>query len=66
MEGKAIFIQAGGHEFHYIPCLNERDDWIHALADIALANLHGWLGLEHSEEQLAQSRQRALERGSTK
>ncbi|MEP6877928.1 MAG: ferrochelatase, partial [Nitrosospira sp.] len=24
MEGKAIFIQAGGHEFHYIPCLNER------------------------------------------
>ncbi|MEP7074006.1 MAG: ferrochelatase, partial [Nitrosospira sp.] len=44
MEGKAIFIQAGGHEFHYIPCLNERDDWINALADIALTNLHGWLG----------------------
>jgi ferrochelatase len=66
MEGKAIFIQAGGHEFHYIPCLNERDDWIQALSDIALANLHGWLSLEHSEEQLAQSRQRALERGATK
>ena len=66
MEGKAIFIQAGGHEFHYIPCLNERDDWIQALADIALANLHGWLNLEHSGEQLAQSRQWALERGATK
>lgn len=66
MEGKAIFIQAGGHEFHYIPCLNERDDWIQALADIALANLQGWLSLEHSKEQLAQSRQRALEKGATK
>lgn len=44
MEGKNIFIQAGGHEFHYIPCLNERDDWIHALGDITLANLQGWMG----------------------
>lgn len=66
MEGKAIFIQAGGHEFHYIPCLNERDDWIQALADIALANLQGWLGLEHSEEQLTESQRRALEMGAAK
>lgn len=66
MEGKAIFIQAGGHEFHYIPCLNERDDWIQALTDIALANLHGWLGLESSEKQTTQSRQRALEMGAAK
>lgn len=43
LEGKTIFIQAGGHEFHYIPCLNERDDWINALADIALTNLQGWV-----------------------
>nr|WP_090370486.1 ferrochelatase [Nitrosospira sp. Nl5] len=66
MEGKAIFIQAGGHEFHYIPCLNERDDWIQALADIALANLQGWLGVEPSEKQTNQSRQRALEMGAAK
>ena len=66
MEGKAIFIQAGGHEFHYIPCLNERDDWINALADIALTNLHGWLGLEHPEELTVQSRQRALQMGAPK
>ncbi|BCT69000.1 Ferrochelatase [Nitrosospira sp. NRS527] len=69
IEGKAIFIQAGGHEYHYIPCLNERDDWICALADIALANLQGWLGLENAkeenaEEKRAQSRQRALELGA--
>jgi protoporphyrin/coproporphyrin ferrochelatase len=66
MEGKAIFIQAGGHEFHYIPCLNERDDWIQALTDIALANLQGWLDLESSEKQTTQSRQRALEMGAAK
>jgi protoporphyrin/coproporphyrin ferrochelatase len=66
MEGKAIFIQAGGHEFHYIPCLNERDDWIQALTDIVLANLQGWLGLESSEKQTTQSRQRALEMGAAK
>ena len=43
MEGKASFIGAGGGEFHYIPALNERDDWIHAMCDIALENLQGWI-----------------------
>lgn len=66
MEGKAIFIQAGGHEFHYIPCLNEREDWIKALADIALTNLQGWLGLEQPEELTAQSRRLALQMGAIK
>jgi ferrochelatase len=51
MEGKAIFIQAGGHQFHYIPCLNERDDWIHALGDITLANLQGWAGLGFADKK---------------
>ncbi len=54
MEGKAIFMQAGGQEFHYIPCLNERDDWIQALADITLANLQGWLGPEQPDEKMEQ------------
>ena len=35
MECRDAFIKAGGREFNYIPCLNERDDWIAALADIA-------------------------------
>jgi ferrochelatase len=42
MEGKTEFIQAGGKEYLYIPCLNERDDWIRALADIATTHLQGW------------------------
>ena len=64
IEGKTTFIQAGGQEFHYIPCLNERDDWIHALADIALTNLEGWLGLEESKENAEQSRQLAVKMGA--
>ena len=42
MEGKAEFLQAGGKEYQYIPCLNERDDWIHALANLAETHLQGW------------------------
>lgn len=43
MEGKASFIGAGGGEFHYIPALNERESWIHAMCEIALDNLQGWV-----------------------
>jgi len=42
-EGKSAFLKAGGKEFHYIPCLNERPTWIAALADLAMRNLQGWL-----------------------
>ncbi len=46
VEGKKIFTDAGGKAYHYIPCLNERGDWIAALADIAQSNL--WLESEPS------------------
>ncbi len=42
VEGRARFIAAGGKEYHYVACLNERDDWLHALADIAARHLLGW------------------------
>jgi ferrochelatase len=42
MECKAAFLTSGGEEFHYIPCLNDRPDWIAALADIATRHLGGW------------------------
>jgi len=62
-EGKEDFQHAGGGEYHYIPCLNERPDWIHALTELVLENLHGWL---HKPEpaQLEQSRLRALATGA--
>jgi protoporphyrin/coproporphyrin ferrochelatase len=42
IEGKHDFMAAGGKEYRYIPCLNENDEWIRALADIATQHLQGW------------------------
>lgn len=42
IEAKGTFVGAGGQTLNYIPCLNERDDWIHALADLTLKHLSGW------------------------
>jgi len=42
IEGRSEYLRAGGKEYHYIPCLNERDDWIHALAQLAANHLQGW------------------------
>jgi ferrochelatase len=68
IENKAAFLSAGGGEFHYIPCLNERDDWIRALCTIALENLGGWLTTGSDRVSAAQaadaSRQRALAHGA--
>ena len=62
-EGKEDFQHAGGGEYHYIPCLNERPDWIHALTELVLENLHGWLQ-KPDPVQLEQSRLRALAAGA--
>lgn len=43
IEGKAIFLGAGGKEFHLIPCLNDRPGWIEALAEVARDHLGGWV-----------------------
>ena len=51
MEGKEIFIHAGGGEYHYIAALNENDAWIDAMTTIALENLQGWVTLEWDAEQ---------------
>ena len=53
------FLHAGGGEYHYIPCLNERPDWIHTLTDLVMDNLHGWLD-KPDVVALEQSRLRAL------
>ncbi|WP_312556785.1 ferrochelatase [Empedobacter brevis] len=38
MEGKEEFLKAGGEQFTYIPCLNDRQDWINTLVKW----LNGW------------------------
>lgn len=64
IEAKHTFIQAGGKEFHYIPCLNERSDWIEALADITCTHLQGWLDIEVTAEAAKLSRELALAMGA--
>jgi ferrochelatase len=64
MEGKEDFQHAGGGEFNYIPCLNERNDWMHALTDMVMDNLQGWLIAPNAAE-LEQGRLRALAMGAT-
>jgi ferrochelatase len=43
IEGKAIFLGAGGKEYHLIPCLNDRPGWIEALAEIVRDHLGTWM-----------------------
>jgi protoporphyrin/coproporphyrin ferrochelatase len=42
IEGRELYHSAGGGELRYIPCLNDRDDWIEALARLTACNLQGW------------------------
>jgi len=62
IEGKRVFRSAGGDEFNVIPCLNEHPQWIGALADLAFANLQGWLQPppDRSEREATKLRAAAL------
>lgn len=64
MEGKTLFLQAGGKEFHYIACLNERDDWLRALTEIAMENLCGWLDGSKDGRGAKEAKQRAVAMGA--
>lgn len=65
MEGKEEFQHAGGGEYHYIPCLNTRDDWMHALTDLVMDNLQGWL-VNMDDGELKDSAARAKAAGATR
>ena len=41
-EGRDDFIAAGGKAYHYIPALNEDDQWIAALSGLVERHLGGW------------------------
>jgi len=65
MECRAAFLGAGGKSFHYIPCLNERHDWIVALADIVRGRIADWLELPSPQaQQLAAVAERARAAGA--
>jgi ferrochelatase len=41
-EARDAFLEAGGAEFNYIPCLNDQHEWIAALTGIATRHMQGW------------------------
>ncbi len=63
IEGKMIYTKAGGGDYHYVPCLNERPDWMHALTNLVLRNLLGWT-LNAAPQELEASRLRARALGA--
>ncbi len=42
MQNAAFFRESGGSALRYIPALNDRDDHIRFLADLAMTHMHGW------------------------
>jgi ferrochelatase len=66
-EGRDAFLGAGGKEFHYLPCLNDDNGWIAALAGIAQSHLAGWPTREAPDTQAAaQTLQAAKLRGAAR
>jgi len=63
-EVRAAFLAAGGSEFGYIPCLNDRHEWIAALADLTLRHLSGWPAEPPSARDLEESKRRAMAAGA--
>ncbi|MDD2609559.1 MAG: ferrochelatase [Giesbergeria sp.] len=63
-EAREAFLHAGGKEFHYIPCLNDSPQWIHALSQIARQHLSGWPTQAPDRAALAQAQAVALAGGA--
>jgi ferrochelatase len=63
MEAKEDFQHAGGGEYNYISCLNDRDEWILALTNLVMENLQGWL-IEPNSTELENSKQLAMQLGA--
>jgi len=68
IEGKSTFLYAGGKEYHTIPCLNDRTDWIHALTGLVATHLSGWVDSDFDTRAAAAdnaaTRARALAMGA--
>ncbi|MCH8178665.1 MAG: ferrochelatase [Proteobacteria bacterium] len=67
IEGRKTFLEHGGQAFHFIPCLNDRLDWVRALRDIVTRHLQGWPtqgSQQPSAEALRQRQERAKALGA--
>ena len=64
LEAREAFLQAGGREFHYIPCLNASAGGVAAVAAVARRHLQGWPLSPPDAAELARQRERALQVGA--
>jgi ferrochelatase len=65
-EARHAFLQAGGAEFNFLPCLNDQHEWLVALSQIAIQHLQGWpTSVGGDAEGLQDRRRRALDAGAT-
>ena len=64
MEVKAAFLEDGGSQFQYIPCLNDSATWLQAMHSIVSTHMLGWTLPPHSEAERDTSRQTALAMGA--
>ena len=62
-EGREAFLEAGGQDFRYVPCMNDDPGWIHAMARLSEQHLQGWDTRTPIQPDDAQ-RQRALDLGA--
>jgi ferrochelatase len=64
-EARHAFLEAGGEQFRYVPCLNDDPAWITALAALCERHLQGW-GTRTAPDAaaLAAQRERALSLGA--
>ncbi len=60
IECRAAFVANGGKEFHYIPCLNERPDWVDTLNDLVVEHLGSWLGQSGRADPITLLRAKAM------
>ena len=67
MENRDVFLEAGGQEYAYIPCLNAETAHIEMLADLVLRHVDGWMpmaGADTGPSVLSERRRRAAEMGA--
>ena len=41
-QNREVFLEAGGQQYHYIPCLNDSAAQIALFTDLAQQHLQGW------------------------
>jgi ferrochelatase len=64
-EARDAFVEAGGRDFHYIPCLNDSPAHVRALVDVVQQHIQGWPAPPaQASAELQLSRERALAVGA--